>query len=131
MFVALARLQPAELVLPTIAHTFGIRLVGRWSVFEAFGRALRGRRMLLVLDDCEHLVAAAPLLIDLLGACPGLAILTTSRAPLHVSGEHLFRVLPLELPQLKPLFPRSTYWPRFPRCSCSSSAPRRCSPISS
>jgi predicted ATPase/DNA-binding CsgD family transcriptional regulator len=58
---------------------------------------------LLVLDNCEHLPSAAPSIVELLAACPELTVLATSRASLHVSGEHQFQVPPLELPRLTPL----------------------------
>ncbi len=54
--------------------------------------------MLVLLDNFEHLLAAAPLVADLLGACPGLTVLATSRAPLRLTGEHQFPVPPLPLP---------------------------------
>src|SRR5262249_44939705 len=56
------------------------------------------RRMLLVLDNVEHLLAAAPLLAELLGTCPALALLVTSRAPLRLRGEQRFAVAPLSTP---------------------------------
>ena len=60
-------------------------------------------RLLLVLDNFEQVVAAAPLLSRLLHAAPGLTILATSRTPLHIYGEHRFVVPPLTLPALQPL----------------------------
>jgi predicted ATPase/DNA-binding CsgD family transcriptional regulator len=102
-FISLAPLHRAEDVLPTVARAFGVRVLGRRSVVEVLESALRSRRVLLVLDNCEHLLAAAPLIVDLLRACKALTVLATSRAPLHVTGEHLFRVPPLELPQISPL----------------------------
>jgi predicted ATPase len=66
---------------------------------EAVRGYLRERRPLVVLDNCEHLLpAVAPLVADLLAACPGLRVLATSRAPLRVRGEHRFPVPPLALP---------------------------------
>jgi predicted ATPase/DNA-binding SARP family transcriptional activator len=66
---------------------------------ERLRRALASKRLLLVLDNCEHLVDAAAELVDaLLGACPDLRVLATSREPLGVTGESLWPVPPLEAP---------------------------------
>ena len=65
---------------------------------EALARHLGDRRVLLVLDNFEHLLEAAPLVGDLLARCPGLRVLATSRAALRLSGEHEFAVPPLALP---------------------------------
>ena len=89
--------EPA-LVAPTVATALGVREAGGRPIAERLADVLRDRDLLLVLDNFEQVVAAAPLLAKLLGACPGLTILVTSRAPLHVSGEHLFPVPPLALP---------------------------------
>src|SRR5262252_8628713 len=83
-FVPLAPLRDPELVLPAIAQALGVREVVGQPILERLQVALRARRLLLVLDNCEHLLAAAPLVGELLGACPGLTVLATSRAPLHV-----------------------------------------------
>ena len=61
---------------------------------------LRHKRQLLVLDNFEHLIEAAPIVSDLLSACPGVTILVTSRVRLRVSGEHEFPVAALELADL-------------------------------
>ncbi len=98
-FVPLAPLERPELVVPTIAQILGIRQTGRRSVREALKKDLADRRLLLVLDNFEHLLEAAPLVVDLLAAGSAVRILTTSRAPLRVSGEQLFPVPPLDLPQ--------------------------------
>lgn len=65
--------------------------------------ALQDRRLLLLLDNMEQIVAAAPLLAELLAACPRLKLLITSRAVLRLDGEHLFTVAPLALPDLTQL----------------------------
>jgi predicted ATPase len=67
-------------------------------VVQTLHAALRGRSMLLVLDNFEQVVTAAPLVADLLTACPQLKVLATSRVPLHVRGEHECRVCPLAVP---------------------------------
>jgi non-specific serine/threonine protein kinase len=102
-FVPLAPLQRPELVLPTIAQSLGVRQAGRRAVLETLTRTLRERRLLLVLDNLEHLLAAGPVLVELLAACRDVVLLVTSRAPLHVTGERRLDVAPLALPRLDPL----------------------------
>lgn len=102
-FVPLGSVQRADLVLPTTARTLGIRQIGRRPLLEALAHALRERRVLLVLDNFEHLLGAAGTLVDVLSACPGVKILATSRARLRISGEHQFVVPPLALPDLTAL----------------------------
>jgi non-specific serine/threonine protein kinase len=102
-FVPLAPLQRSELVVPTIAQVLGVRQAGRRPLQEILTRALGDRRLLLVLDNLEHLLPAAPALVGLLAACPDVRLLVTSRAPLLVSGEHRLDVAPLALPGLEPL----------------------------
>lgn len=65
---------------------------------EGLKNYLGDKRMLLVLDNFEHVSAAAPLVAELLSACPQLKVLVTSRAALHVTGERVFLVPPLGLP---------------------------------
>ena len=79
-FVALASLNDADLVLSTIFRTLGLQEAGGRSVRETLREHLRGRRMLLVLDNFEHVMEAAPEVADLLAACPDLVVLATSRA---------------------------------------------------
>jgi transcriptional regulator with XRE-family HTH domain len=102
-FMPLAPLQRPELVLPSIAQVLGVRQSGRRPLLETLIRALRDRRLLLVLDNLEHLLAAAPALVELLAACRDVTLLVTSSAPLHVSGEYRLDVAPLVLPRLEPL----------------------------
>src|SRR5439155_14241719 len=102
--VALAALDRDDLILPTIAQVLGVRHRGRRPVVEVLTQALRQRRrVLLVLDNFEHLLSASPTVVELVASCPELSILVTSRAPLHVSGEYQFPVSPLELPCVAPL----------------------------
>jgi predicted ATPase/DNA-binding CsgD family transcriptional regulator len=102
-FVPLAPLQRPELVLPTLAQHLGVRQAGRRALLDTLTQTLRDRRVLLVLDNLEHLLPAAPSLVQLLAGSRGLTLLVTSRAPLHVSGERRIDVTPLALPRLEPL----------------------------
>jgi predicted ATPase/DNA-binding CsgD family transcriptional regulator len=100
-FVPLAPLQRPELVLPTVAQHLGVRQAGRRALLETLTQTLRGRRVLLVLDNLEHLLPAAPSLVELLVGSQDVTLLVTSRAPLRVSGERRFEVAPLALPRLE------------------------------
>ena len=96
-FVALAALHDPELVPVTIARALNIDTSDE-STASALQAYFRPRTMLLVLDSVEHLVAAGPGLVGLLGSAPRLTMLVTSRALLRVSGEHVATVAPLALP---------------------------------
>ena len=97
-FVALAPIADPELVVPTIAQTLGLRESGAVRSPRASRTSSPRRRLLLVLDNFEHLVEAAPALAELLAAAPQLKLLVTSRIPLRLSGEHEYPVPPLDLP---------------------------------
>jgi predicted ATPase/transcriptional regulator with XRE-family HTH domain len=99
-WVSLASLSDSALVAPSIAAVLGITDTGEHSPLETLKRALRNKRLLLVPDNFEHLVDAAPLIGDLLRSCPSLQILVTSRAILHLAAEQEFPVAPLSLPTL-------------------------------
>jgi predicted ATPase/DNA-binding CsgD family transcriptional regulator len=99
--VALVELAPArddDGVASRIAQALGVREAPGKSPLDALADALRRRKLLLVLDNFEHVRSAGPLLVDLLLACPGVTALVTSRALLRVSGEHVVSVPPLALP---------------------------------
>jgi predicted ATPase/transcriptional regulator with XRE-family HTH domain len=98
VFVPLASLATPGLMLPTIADTLSVGETAEQPVAERLRTFLQGRRLLLVLDNCEHLLDAVPALADVLSHCPALTILATSRAPLHIRGEREFPVSPLTLP---------------------------------
>ena len=95
-FVDLAPLRGAHLVLPTIAQSLGLRQTG--PLYEALCTFLAPRRLLLVLDNFEHVLDAAVGVASLLESCPDLAILSTSRAPLRIRGESEYHVSPLRMP---------------------------------
>jgi predicted ATPase len=99
-FVPLAPVSDPDLVVPTIAQVLGIQEAGGGPVLKMLQAYGRDRRLLLLLDNFEQVVAAAPWLSDLLASCPHLKILVTSRAVLHLQGEHEFPVPPLPLPNL-------------------------------
>jgi predicted ATPase/DNA-binding CsgD family transcriptional regulator len=95
----LADLTDPGLVARRVAATLGIREEPSRSLTETLCDALRSRKLLLVLDTCEHLVeACAPLVQQLLASCRWLRVIATSREPLRVRGETVWRVPPLELP---------------------------------
>jgi predicted ATPase/class 3 adenylate cyclase len=98
-FVALAPISDPGLVVSTIAQTLGVREVAGRPLLDSLKDALRDKRLLLVLDNFEQVLPAAPLVSDLLAGCPRLKILTTSRAVLRVSGEKDYPVPPLALPE--------------------------------
>jgi predicted ATPase/transcriptional regulator with XRE-family HTH domain len=97
-FVELAPVTDPDLVMPTIAQTLGIIEVGGQGIEEVVRQYLQGRRLLLVLDNFEQVLDAAPGITRLLEASPWLKVLATSREALHVRGERRFPVLPLEVP---------------------------------
>lgn len=99
-FIALAPLGEPALVMATLAQTLGIKENAGQPLLDGLKSALQAQRLLLVLDNFEHLLAAAPLVVELLEACPGVKALVTSRAALHVRGERLVAVSPLLLPDL-------------------------------
>ncbi|PWW23997.1 putative ATPase [Geodermatophilus normandii] len=93
----LAPVREARLVLPTLARALGGRQLSG-PVAEAVAARLGERRHLVVLDNAEHVLDAAPEVADLLARCPGLAVLATSRAPLRVRAERERPLGPLPLP---------------------------------
>src|SRR5437763_9402266 len=99
-FVPLAPISDPDLVVPTIAQTLGIKEAGERPFKDLLQAHLQDKRLLLLLDNFEQVLAAAPELSDLLAGCPQLKILVTSRAVLHIRGEHEFPVPPLALPDL-------------------------------
>ncbi|MCW5883326.1 MAG: XRE family transcriptional regulator, partial [Anaerolineae bacterium] len=99
-FVSLAPIQDPAHVLSAIAQTLNIREQGSQPLRESLMAHLRSRRVLLVLDNFEHVVAAAPLTLELLSGAPGLKVLCTSQVVLRLRAEHEFPVAPLPLPPL-------------------------------
>jgi predicted ATPase/class 3 adenylate cyclase/Tfp pilus assembly protein PilF len=97
--VALASLTDSNLLASTIAMTLGIPENPTRPVVESVKDALQPKQVLLVLDNFEQIVAAAPVVADLLAACPGVKVLITSRVVLHLRGEREYLVAPLKLPE--------------------------------
>jgi predicted ATPase len=97
-FVDLASIQDFQLVLPTIAEVLEVEERPDVPALDALRDRLREAELLLVLDNFEQVLAAAPTVADLLGAAPGVKVLATSRAPLRLRGEHEQPVPPLGLP---------------------------------
>lgn len=102
-FVALTPVTDVELVLPTIALTLGVNDVMGQSLEQTLGEYLRERQLLLVLDNFERLIHAAPRVAALISAAPRVKVLATSQELLHLYGEHRFPVPPLDLPDSKNL----------------------------
>ncbi len=102
-FVPLAPISDPDLVPSAIAHALGLLEHGKRSPFEYLRAFLRDKQLLLLLDNFEQVLPAAPLLLDLLMACPELKILVTSRAVLHLEGEYICTVPPLEVPNVQHL----------------------------
>jgi predicted ATPase/DNA-binding SARP family transcriptional activator/Tfp pilus assembly protein PilF len=102
-FVPLAPVGQADLVVSAIAQALGVREVAGQPLIETLVDFLREKRMLLLLDNFEHVIKAAPTVAQLLAGCPNLNLLVTSRAVLHLRGEHEYVVPPLQLPDLNNL----------------------------
>ena len=98
--VDLTPLRDPSLVISAIAHVLGLRESGARPGLERLVDHLRKRRALLVLDNCEQVLGAAPQIAELLGACRHVKVLATSREPLHLRWEHELPVAPLAVPDL-------------------------------
>jgi predicted ATPase/class 3 adenylate cyclase/DNA-binding CsgD family transcriptional regulator len=97
-FVNLAPLSDPELVVPTIAQVLGLKEAAGQPLLDLVSAWLREKELLLLLDNFEQVVVAAFEVSALLARCPQLNVLVTSRAVLHLSGEHEFPVPPLSMP---------------------------------
>ena len=97
-FVPLAPVRDPQLVVPTIASAFNVAETARDKLIDRLGTYLRDKKLLLVLDNFEQVIPAATYLADLLSVSAGLRVLVTSREELHLRGERVFTVPPLELP---------------------------------
>jgi predicted ATPase len=101
-FVELAPIADPALVPQTVATALGIRELPGHSIQDLLVDYLRGKRLLLILDNCEHLIdACAQFANQLLRACPNLKILASSREALGIAGEHAYRVPSLSIAELR------------------------------
>jgi predicted ATPase/class 3 adenylate cyclase len=101
-FVPLAPLTDPELVPQAVADALSVHEQSGQPLLEQLKDVLAAKHLLLVLDNVEHLVAAAPQVGELLGTAPGLTVLATSRVPLRLRAEREYPVPPLGLPRRKP-----------------------------
>ena len=97
-FVGLAPLSDPSLLVPTLLRSLGVPEAESRTPEEALAKHLRDKSLLLVLDNLEHLLEAAPDVAALIDACPKAVVLATSRAPLRIRGEQEYPVSPLALP---------------------------------
>jgi predicted ATPase/DNA-binding SARP family transcriptional activator len=95
VLVELAPLRDPELVLPTIAQALDVAIDADEDLLDTLARALESQELLLVLDNAEHVRAAAPAYAEIVARAERLTLLVTSRAVLHVSGEQVVPVGPL------------------------------------
>ena len=103
-FVALDAIRDEALLMPAIAEALGVRESGERPLRESLSERLAGRQALVVLDNFEQIVEAAPIVAQLLESAPGLTFLVTSRAALRISGEREYPVDPLDLNDAVALF---------------------------
>ena len=99
-FVPLSSLADPDLVISTLAHALGIREAGGQSMLDPLRSYLRDKRMLVVLDNFEHVLEAAEDVAELVASSPHISVLSTSRAPLRLRGEREYPLAPLEMPEL-------------------------------
>ncbi len=110
-FVSLAPLHDPDLVVNAIAQTLDLAEVSSERVMNILKRHLHDRQLLLVLDNFEHLLPAAPVVSELLGSASQLVVLVTSRELLNLYGEVEFVVPPLQLPDLTQPFSIESLYP--------------------
>jgi predicted ATPase/transcriptional regulator with XRE-family HTH domain len=104
-FVNLAPLTDPAHVMSEVAAALGLHESRGPAILKTLVAALREKRALLLLDNCEQVLAAAPEIAELIAACPGLTALATSREALRLRGEREWPVMPLPLPNLDRLLP--------------------------
>ena len=104
VYVPLDTLEDFHLVIPTVAAAFGVSDTGGHQVIDRLIERLHSLHILLILDNLEHVIEAAPIISHLLARCPNLTVLTTSRVVLQITGEYVVQVEPLALPSAVELF---------------------------
>jgi predicted ATPase/DNA-binding winged helix-turn-helix (wHTH) protein len=98
--VELASLSDRNMVPSAVASALGVASDGTGMTAEAVARAIGDRNLLLVLDNCEHVIDATARLVEtILRLCPHTTVLATSQEPLRIAGEYVYRVPPLEMPR--------------------------------
>jgi hypothetical protein len=128
VFVPLAAVTDPALVLESIGRAANADLSGTDSPLDALAERLRDGAWLLILDNCEQIVAAAPDLGELLSRCPGVTILATSRTSLGLRAEQEYPVSPLPLPAQATTAPVQQV-AACRRSRCSSNGLARCIPV--
>lgn len=108
VFVGLGTIQDTALVASTIAGCFGLDEGGQRPMRDVLLDYLREKHLLLVLDNYEQVLPAAPLVAELLATCPDVRVVVTSREPLRVQGEQEFSVHPLAVPPAQGTVERSS-----------------------
>src|SRR5467141_3339424 len=97
--VELAPFREGRLITRAIASVLRIQELPRQPIVESLVDHLRNTRMLLVLDNCEHVIEDCARLVDsILGSCIGITVIATSREPLSIRGEAVWRLNPLQVP---------------------------------
>ncbi len=99
VFVSMATLTDASEVMPTLADIFGITESASRDLTIGVSHYLKDKKLLLVLDNLEHVISAAYEISELIAKCPGLKILCTSRTPLKIKAEQEYALSPLALPK--------------------------------
>jgi predicted ATPase/class 3 adenylate cyclase/Tfp pilus assembly protein PilF len=102
-FSQLATLTEAELFFSAVAETLGVKEIAEQPLDESLKEYLSERRLLLLLDNFEQVLEAAPAVTEMLAGAPGLKVLATSRSPLGLYGEHEYAVPPLSVPDVRHL----------------------------
>lgn len=107
MFVDLAAVSDSALVVDAVARSVGLRITPESTLLPQLGEWLQARRLMLVIDNFEHVTEAASSIAELLTMCPDVRVVATSRTPLHVRWEQEFPLAPLAVPdpQSDPLDP--------------------------
>ena len=131
VWVELAALRDPALVPMAVARALAVSERGDQPLGDLLVTAIGNRELLLVLDNCEHVLPAMPLVAHLLRECPGLRVLATSRARLRLRGEREFGLRRCRCqPRRRPLCRRWRDWRGWRRCGSLSSARRQSSLIS-
>ncbi|MDQ2652256.1 MAG: LuxR C-terminal-related transcriptional regulator [Chloroflexota bacterium] len=100
VFVSLASVQDSSLVISALARAINVPESAERPLLDGVLAALRDRRLLLILDNFEHVLPAASVVTELLNRCAQVTVLITSRAPMGLVAEHRFHLQPLDLPPL-------------------------------